>query len=199
MINFIHENQLKGNLRKYGYVSSDNDVVDLVNELQHKVVGDLLKQVQKVHKKVQNGGRVSFPVDYFGGQTNNLTGDIPAFTHIAPDAANLRQLMPLNDPSSALGTERAMQSVMLGGGAQSKQEKFEVSQTAAGKVVKHLIDQESVDLKNVKEFTRISKQKFEYVINDVLQKTKKFDKSQHLQTGTLEKVLKQKKYNSFKA
>lgn len=196
MINFIHEKQLKSNLKRYGYKSSDEEVGKLVNDLQHKVVGDLLKEVKKVHQKVQKGGRVSFPIDYFGGQTNNLSIDAPSFTNISADATNLRQIMPLNDPTGSLSTENAMQSVMLGGG---KKQKFELSQTAARESVKHLISQEDIDIKDSKEFTKISKQKFEYVMDEVLNKAKKSDKSGHLTKETLKKVLQQKKYNSFKA
>lgn len=198
MINFIRDNQLKSNLKKYGYTASDAEVVHLVNDLQHKVVGDLLKQVKKVHQKVQKGGRVSFPIDYFGGQTNNMSIETPSYTTIAADATNLRPAMQLNDPTSALGTERAIQSVMLGGGDIKKQ-KFELSQNAAREVVKHLMQQESVGVKDVKEFTRISKQKFENVMDEVLKKAKKSSTGDVLRKEHIEKVLQQKKYKSFKA
>lgn len=197
MINFIHENQLKSNLKKYGFKSTDQEVNASVNVLQQKVVGDLLNQVKKAQRKVQNGGRVAFPIDYFGGQTNNLSSVGPAYTNISADAVNIRQALPLHDPSSALGTEKAMQSVMFGG--QGKKEKFQVSQTAASKVVKHLMKQEDVTVQDSKEFTRLSKQKFESVMNEVLIKAQKSANADHLSQENIDSILKQKKYKSFKA
>jgi hypothetical protein len=197
MIYFIKDNQLKANLKKYNFQTADKEVFEQINQLQQKVVSDLLqqkkKQLQKQEKQ-QKGGRVAFPIDYFGGQTGNLTAETPAFTNISGNEVNLRQPMLLNDPTQALGTDKAMTSVQLGGAKQ----KYQLSQTAAQEAVKSLSKKEKFDLQDKQDFVRVTKQKFEKVIDDVLTKAQKQEK-QHLSKQNLQQVLEQKKYKSFKA
>lgn len=194
MIYYIKENQLKTNLKKYGFQTYDKDVLGEINQLHRKVVSGLLQQHKKYQKKTQMGGRVSFPIDYFGGTTNNLTNTIPTFTNISGNDVMIRQEMTLHDPSQVLGTEKGMVSALVGGA-----QKFSLSQTASHDVVKALSKQEDVALDDKHRFVQISKQKFENVIDEVLKKTKKQNQQGHLSKDSLVKVLEQKKYKSFKA
>lgn len=198
MIYFIKENQLKSNLKKYDYQSYDSEVLEQVNNLHQKFVSKLIsqkkKQQEKQQKQMQKGGRVSFPIDYFGGQTNNLTTEIPKFTDISANVVDMRQHIPLNDPSQVLGTEKGMVSGMIGG----SKKQYQVSQSASQDIVKSLSQQNKFELEDKQQFTQFTKQKFESLMNEVLLKAKK--KSQgHLTKDSLQEVLEQKKYKSFKA
>lgn len=198
MIYFIKENQLKSNLKKYDYQSYDSEVLEQVNDLHQRFVSKLIsqkkKQQDKQQKQMQKGGRVSFPIDYFGGQTNNLTTETPKFTDISTNDVNMRQHIPLNDPSQVLGTEKGMTSGMIGG----SKKQYQVSQSASQDIVKSLSQQNKFELEDKQQFTQMTKQKFESLMNEVLLKAKK--KSQgHLTKDSLQEVLEQKKYKSFKA
>jgi hypothetical protein len=193
MIYFIKENQLKSNLKKFNYQSYDKQVVQQVNELHQKVVSDLLSQKKK-QQRTQKGGRVAFPIDFFGGQTNNLTTKVPTFTDIAGNDVNSRQELVLNDPSQILGTEKGMLSGMVGGS--SKQ--YQISKTAAQDAVKSISKKEKFDIEDKQQFTQQTKQKFENVITEVLLKAKQKG-SDHLSSEQLDKFLSQKKYKVFKA
>lgn len=196
MTYYIKEKQLKANLKKYGITSYDKDVVEHVNKLHHQVVTDLLQQRQKQQQTIQKGGRVSFPIDYFGGTTNNLSPQVPSFTNVSGNDVSIRQEMLLNDPSQVLGTDKAMTSGMLGGGAV----KFCVSQSASQDVVKSLSRKEKVDLNDKQRFVQVSKQKFEQVVDEIINKAKKQGQQKdHLSQENLSKVLQQKKYKTFKA
>lgn len=197
MIYFIKDNQLKSNLKKFNYHSYDQEVIQQVNELHEKVLSDLFsqkKKQQQKQQKAQKGGRVSFPIDFFGGQTNNLTTDTPDFTNISGNDVNSRQEIPLNDPSQVLGTEQAMTSGLVGGSRQQ----YKLSQTAAQEAVKSLSKQEKFDLQDKQQFTQIAKQKFENVMTEVLTKAKQKGQD-HLSAEQLKKVLSQNKYKVFKA
>lgn len=194
MIYFIKENQLKSNLKKFNYQSYDKDVVQKINELHQQVVSNLLVQKKKQQHKIQNGGRVAFPIDFFGGQTNNLTTKVPSFTDIASNDVNSRQEILLNDPSQVLGTENGMLSGMLGG----SRKQYQISQTAAQDSVKSLSKKEKFDIQDKQQFTQVAKQKFENVMTEVLMKAKQKG-SDHLSSEQLDKVLSQKKYKVFKA
>lgn len=196
MTYYIKEKQLKTNLKKYGITSYDKDVVESVNKLHHQVVTDLLQQRQKQQQTIQKGGRVSFPIDYFGGTTNNLSAQVPPFTNVSGNDVSIRQEMLLNDPSQILGTDKAMTSGMLVGGAGCGAMKFCVSKNASQEVVKSLSRKEKIDLNDKQRFIQVSKQKFEQVIDEVINKTKK---KGHLSKEDLTKVLQQKKYKTFKA
>jgi hypothetical protein len=193
MIYFIKENQLKSNLKKFNYQSYDKEVVQKVNELQQQVVSDLLSQKKKTQKQ-QKGGRVAFPIDFFGGQTNNLTTKVPSFTDIAGNDVNSRQEILLNDPSQVLGTENGMLSGMLGG----SRKQYQISQTAAQDAFKSISKREKFDIQDKQQFTQVAKQKFENVMTEVLMKAKQKG-SDHLSSEQLDKVLSQKKYKVFKA
>lgn len=200
MTYYIKEKQLKANLKKYGITSYDKDVVERVNKLHHQVVSDLLQQRQKQQQTIQKGGRVSFPIDYFGGTTNNLSAQVPPFTNVSGNDVAIRQEMLLNDPSQVLGTDKAMTSGMLTmAGGSSK--KFQVSQSASQEVVKSLARKDKIELNDKQRFIQVSKQKFETVIDEVLNKAKKQGSQGqgHLSEDSLSKVLEQKKYKAFKA
>jgi hypothetical protein len=189
---FINDNQFKTNLKKFGFDSYDNEALEKVNELHQKVVKDLLKQTEKHHKKVQSGGRVAFPIDYFGGHTNGLSTNVPQHTDITPSNELIRPAFLVNDSTQVLGTEKGMTSGMVGGA----KTKYQVSKSAAQKAVTHVMKQEKSDMKNKLKFVEVSNHKFQSVMDDVLQKSS--SKDNHLSIDKLEKVLKQKKYQSFK-
>jgi hypothetical protein len=202
MIYFIKEKQLQTNLKKFGFTSYDSEVLEQVNNLQQKVTKDLLQQhvqKQKQHQKKlqQSGGRVSMPIDYFGGQTNGLSQSAPGFTDVSANNANLRQEMPMNDPSGAFGTEKAMMPLVGG----KQQNLFKLSDTAAKGALKKVADNQEADLtpKQRKHVVDISKQKFESVMTSVLQNIQRSTKDKHLSQGSLKTLLSQKKYKQFKA
>jgi len=178
MIYFIKENQLKANLNKLGVKSVDDDVLEVVNKLQQKVVTDMLKQQQQ---KQQNGGRVSLPIDYFGGQTANLSTSVPSFTDMTPTSTDIRPAL-------------AFQAV--GGG---KDIKYKVSDIAAKACVKKCVEEQAAQLNSMskQQLVKVSKQKFENVMTEVINKAT--SKQGHLSKQKLKEVLSQKKYQQFKA
>lgn len=199
MIYFIKEKQLKSNLKKFGFQSYDQEVVQTINKLHQQVVSDLMQQKQKQQKKLQQkGGRVSMPIDFFGGVTNNLSTETPDFTNISGNDVNSRQEMLLNDPSQVLGTEKGMISgmtvEMLGGG----KTQYQLSQNAAQEAVKSLSKKEKIELQDKQKFTQLTKQKFETTMDKVLKQAKQKGDS-HLSQEKLEKVLGKKVYKLFKA
>jgi len=202
MIYYIKEAQLKANLKKYDIQEYDKEVLERVNQLHQQVVTDLMqqkkKQQEKQQKQQQRGGRVSFPVDYFGGNTTNLSQSTPAFTNISTNDVSIRQEIPLSDASQVLGTDKAMVSgmptAMAGGSAKSK---FQVSQTASQDIVRSVAKRENASIDNKQQFVQVSKQKFENVIDEVLKKAKK--QGSTLSKSNLDQVLQQKKYKAFKA
>jgi hypothetical protein len=151
-------------------------------------------QKKKQQQRTQKGGRVAFPIDFFGGQTNSLTTKVPAFTDIAANDVNSRQEVLLNDPSQVLGTEKGMLSGMIGG----SRKQYQVSQIAAQDAVKSLSKKEKFDIEDKQQFTQVAKQKFENVMTEVLMKAKQKG-SDHLSSEQVDKVLSQKKYKLFKA
>jgi hypothetical protein len=201
MIYFIKELQLKANLKKYDIETYDKQVLQKVNQLHQQVVSDLLKQKQKQEQKqekqrlqLQKGGRVAMPIDFFGGQTNGLAADVPAFTNISGNEVNVRQPIMMNDPTGILGTETAMASLQLGGA----KKQYQLSQNAAQEVVRSLAKEHKLDIQDKRQFVQLSKQKFETTIHEILKKAKKGNDN-HLSKEKLQEVLEQKKYKSFKA
>ena len=164
---FINDNQFKTNLKKFGFDSYDNGVLKTINELHQKVIGDLLQQAEKHQKKVQKGGRVAFPSDYFGGHTNGLSSTVPQYTDITPSSDLIRPSFVVNDSTQVLGTETAMTSGMVGG----TKTKYQVSKSAAQKAVSHVMKQEKSDMKSKLKFVEISNQKFQSVMDAVLEKS----------------------------
>lgn len=181
MTYFIKESQLKTNLNKLGVKSFDADILDTVNALQQKVVHDLLSQQQKQQK----GGRVSFPIDYFGGQTANLSTSTPDFTSMAPTSSVIRPEMPASQDFNGI----------IGGGAR----RYTVSDTAAKECAKKVIQESNVDLdaRSKQQLVKASKQKFESVMTEVINKAT--SKAGTISKQKLQEVLKQKKYQQFKA
>ena len=202
MKDFINQKQVAQNLKKYKFQTFDKEIHEKINKLHHKVFDHQFKHEQKQQKqKQQQGGRVAFPIEYWGSTTNHYSTDVPKFTDITPTQTHLRPAIPLNDPSGVLGTERGMLSGMVGGA--KKQNAFQVSKTAHEQSVREFLQEKNETNKslklNKKDFVNNSKQKFETVMHKVLSKAAKGDKQHHLSNAAFDKVLEQKQFKAFKA
>jgi hypothetical protein len=193
---FIKEKQLFTELKKFGYKSCDSEVVDSINLYHQKVVTNLINKEQRPKK--QKGGRISFPLEYFGGVSNQYTLDAPKFTNVSPSDTMIRQSLPMNDPSGVLGSEKAL----IGGKHQDKQNQFVISNVASTEVLKHVLsEKEDAFINNKKQFAQAAKQKFESSMTEILQKAKKNNKihKTHLSQEDIAKIFQQRKYKSLKA
>lgn len=195
MKDFINQKQVAQNLKKYNLHSFDNEITEKINNLHHKVIEHAFKNHHKQSK--QHGGRVAFPIEYFGSTTNHYSTDVPKFTDITPTQTHLRPAIPLNDPTGVLGTESGVTSGMVGG----KKQSFQVSKNAHEQSVREVLEHhDSSKLKvSKKQFNEDSKQKFEKVIDNVLSKATKKSKQGHLKSEDFDKVLEQKQFKVFKA
>lgn len=191
----ITEKQFKSNVAKFGFKSFDTEVLDSINGIHEKVVGDLLKQYKKQTKKTMKGGRVAFPIAYFGGDSPSSAPEVPV-TSVNGD---IRPEMPLNDPSGVLGTEKAMQPYVLEGG---RRPHFAVTKKAVQNTMKHLQEETGNEFDSAAEaqnFVKVSKQKIEDVMTDILSKaSKSATNTVHLGEAKIADILKLKKYQAFK-
>jgi hypothetical protein len=195
---FIKEKQLFTELKKFGFQSCDDAVMATINEFHQKSVANLLNKNKK--GKNQKGGRISFPVEFFGGVSSHYTLDTPKFTDVSSSDTMLRQPLSLNDPTGVLGSEKAFAPLV--GGKQDKQKHFLISNVASKEVLKHLLaEKPDLQVGNKKQFAEEAKQKFETSMTEVLTKAKKSNKSHstHLTQVDIQKILEQKKYKSLKA
>lgn len=204
MKDFINQKQVAQNLKKYNFQTFDEEIHEKINKVQHKVFEQQLKQ-QKKSQKQQQGGRVAFPIEYWGSTTNHYSADVPKFTDITPTETHLRPAIPLNDPSGVLGTEGGVLSGMVGGA--KKQNVFQVSKKTHEQSAREFLkDKENNESKksstfklNKKDFINASKQKFETIIDKVLSKAAKGGKQNHLSNAAFDKILEQKQFKAFKA
>jgi hypothetical protein len=203
----ITEKQFKSNVAKFGFKSFDAEVLDSINGVHTKVIGDLMKQFKK-QKKTMKGGRVAFPIAYFGGDAPSSAPEMS----VASIDGDIRPEMPLNDPSGVLGTEKAMQPYVAEGG---RRPHFVVTKKAVQSTMKHL--QESQETGNTfdtsaeaQNFVNVTKQKIEDVMTDILSKASNTAKSTvskasntatntvNLGAAKIADILRLKKYQTFK-
>lgn len=198
MKDIITQHQVAQNLKKFHFTSFDDEVHDKIQLIHQKVIRQELKHhLQQVKKQEQQGGRVAFPIDYFGSSTNSYSSSVPSFTNIAPTGTYIRPSILLNDPSSVLGTEKGVLSGMVGG----KKSLFQISKKHHEQGVRDVV-KEVNGLKQkvvMKKLQDDSKQKFEKIMNDVLTKVSNSTKQHHLRIEDFDKVLDQKKYKSFQS
>lgn len=159
----ITEKQFKSNVAKFGFKTFEPEVLDRVNVIHKKIVGDLLKQYKKQKKKTMKGGRVAFPITYFGGDVNSSQASI---------SGDIRPEMPLNDPSGVLGTDKALQPYVADGGSRPH---FVVTKKAVLTSVKHLIGGDGENKvfgnsKNMDKFLRDAKEKLGQTFTDMFTK-----------------------------
>jgi hypothetical protein len=190
----ITEKQFKSNVAKFGFKTFDTKVLDSINGVHEKVIGDLMKQFKK-QKKTMKGGRVAFPIAYFGGDAPSSAPEI-SVTSVDGD---IRPEMPLNDPSGVLGTDKAMQPYIAEGG---RRPHFAVTKKAVQSTMKHLQEEtgNSFDTSaEAQNFLNVSKQKIEDVMTDILSKASKTaTNSVHLGEAKIADILRLKKYQTFK-
>lgn len=189
MTNFIKENQLKANLKNLNVEVDKKDmpfVLNVANKLHGNLVSSMLSK-RKVLQHQQNGGRVSFPIDYFGGDTATLSGSTPSHTTSTGDHY-------LHDPSGFLGTDQAL-APFVGGGLFKR---YTLSQSAANNCTKHYMDSMGLEFSTPKTrqlFINGSKHAFEKVFTDVLNRST--DKDGKLSKSKIEKTMSLKKFNKF--
>jgi hypothetical protein len=203
MQHYITEKQFKSNVAKFGFKSYDSDVLDSINGVHEKVVGDLMKQFNKSKKQKQKGGRVAFPIAYFGGHTPSSGPEITVVTGVTGVNGDIRPEMPLNDPSGVLGTEKAMQPYIAEGG---RRPHFAVTKKAVHSSMKHLQEETGTEFNSaaeVQNFVNVSKQKIEDVMTDILSKASNTAKhaandTVNLGAAKIADILRLKKYQTFK-
>lgn len=194
----LTKHQVAQNLKKYNFTSFDDNVQQLFNNIHDKVIEQQLKLHLQKSKHHQQGGRVAFPIEYFGGVTNSYSPSVPPFTNINPSDSYLRPPLALNDPTGVFGTEKGMLSGMVGGASKST---FKISSKKHEEAARYTLQKhnDKQHLVSKKVFYEQSKQKFESKMHDLLSDISKATKSKHLSVSDLNKVLDKKKYKSLKA
>jgi hypothetical protein len=203
----ITEKQFKSNVAKFGFKTFDTEVLDSINGVHEKVVGDLMKQFKKQKQnRKQKGGRVAFPIAYFGGDAPSSAPEIS----VASVDGDIRPEMPLNDPSGVLGTDKAMQPYIAEGG---RRPHFAVTKKAVQSTMKHLQEETGNTFDTSAEaqnFVNVTKQKIEDVMTDILSKASNTAKSTvskasntanntvNLGAAKIADILRLKKYQTFK-
>lgn len=173
--------QLKTQAKKFGFQQVDEDALQLVNEVQEKLIKKLLT-------KKQRGGRYSLPLEYFSGTPSGNYSDNNTFTNISATDNAIRQALPLNDPTGVLGTDKAF-APFVGGKCCAK---FEVSEKGVKASIKQFQDDKSV----TKEQTKYAKTKFETLMTEALNKINKIGNTTTLKESDLRKALSLKKYQA---
>lgn len=173
--------QLKTQAKKFGFQQVDEDALQLVNEVQEKLIKKLLS-------KKQRGGRVSLPLEYFSGTPSGNYSDNNTFTNIAATDSAIRQAIPLNDPTGVLGTDKAV-APFVGGGSCAK---FEVSENVVKASIKNLQEDKAVP----KALVQHAKTKFETLMTEAFNKISKKHNTAKLQKSDLSKALSLKKYQA---
>lgn len=208
MRDFISEKQFAQNISKFGFQTYDKNVHNKVNDILYTVVKKQLRQNNS--SKTQKGGRVSFPLEYFGTATNNYSANMPSFTNLTSTETFIRSPMLLHDPTNVLGTPKGMTSGMPSGmtsemtsgmiGGGRTQNKFKVTNSAIKDVVKDIshTQYKKKSVQNDPELLQNSKQKFESVMNEMLHKVSHSSKQHHLSEKDFKQVLQLKKYKAFK-
>lgn len=201
MRDFISEKQFAQNISKFGFQTYDKNVHNKVNNILYKVVEKQVRQNNS--SKTQKGGRVSFPLEYFGTATNSYSPTLPSFTNLTSTETFIRSPMLLHDPTNVLGTPKGMTSGMpseMIGGGRTQQLKFKVTNSAIKDVAKDISQHQSnkKSIQNDPELLQNSKQKFESVMNEMLHKISRSSKQHHLSEKEFKQVLQLKKYKAFK-
>lgn len=193
----ITEKQFKSNIAKFGFKTFDSEVLDSINGVHNKVIGDLMKQFKKQKKKTMKGGRVAFPIAYFGGDAPSGAPEVSG--SVASVDGDIRPEMLLNDPSGALGTDKAMQPYIAEGG---RRPHFAITKKAVQSSVKHYAQNNGNEFNSAVEketFVNVAKQKIEDTMTDILSKASKTaTNSVHLGEAKIADILKLKKYQTVK-
>lgn len=178
--------QLKTQAKKFGFQQVEEDALELVNDTHQKLIRKLLS------KKQRGGNRVSMPLEYFSGTPSGNYSDNNTFTNVSATNSVIRPSIPLNDPSSVLGTSKAF-APFVGGG----RPKFEVSDKSIKESIKQLQEErqeQNSHRKQQQELTKHAKTKFETLMTDVLSKVSNKANSSTLYKSDLRKELSLKKY-----
>lgn len=185
----IPKQHIKVQLKKFGYKDADDGVYDLINDYHQAFVRHLVSK-RNFKSKYQKGGRVSFPLEYFGGNTSAYSAS-PSYTDTGVTDTLIRPPVLLHDPSGGLATPKAMEP-LVGGGTPL----FQVSKTSCKNAIQQLnVDTHGVDKQNLIEDT---KQKIEKLMTRAINKAKKTSQSSTLKERDLSGVLTLQSYKNFK-
>lgn len=185
----ISKQHINGQLKKFGYHNAEEGVHNLINDYHQSFVRHLLAK-RNFKTTYQKGGRVSMPLEYFGGNTSSYSSS-PTYTDISSTDSLLRPSIILNDPSGGLATPKAMEG-LVGGGTPC----FQVTKAACKNAVEQFdIDKQGVDKHRLVEDT---KQKFEKLMTKALKNAKRSSKSSTLKEKDLSAVLNLQSYKNFK-
>jgi hypothetical protein len=191
----ISSRHLKTQAKKFGFQQVEDEAIELVNDVQEKLVKKLLKSS---HKK-QCGGRVSLPIQYFSPSSSSNFTNSTTHTDISATDSSIRQSIPLNDPTGVLGTDKAFAPFV--GGAQRKFEVLDKSVKAAIKQQQennsnNMHQQSKQERQQQQHLARHAKTKFETLMTEVFSKVSKQANSSTLQESDLRKALSLKKYQA---
>ncbi len=187
----ISKRHIKGQLKKFGYNDAEEGVHNLINDYHRSFVRHLLAK-RNFRATYQKGGRVSMPLEYFGGNTSSYSSS-PVYSDISSTDSLLRPSIVLNDPSGVLATPKAMEG-LVGGGTPC----FQVTKAACKNAVEQFeIEKQGVDKHRLVEDT---KQKFEKLMTKALKNAKRSSKSKSstLKERDLSAVLNLQSYKNFK-
>lgn len=191
----IAEKNLKSSMKSVGFTSFDSRVHSLIESclvnFSASVVSKASKLAQRsgsasvnedhvmhvMQGKSQNGGaETTFPLEYFGVRTNHYSENAPVGTNMSVTDTDIRPAFVVQDP----------QRIIKGGGVA-----FSVPFTS----VKQAVTKFGVQVRVSAQ--KLIQQKFERELSTVLSKAKKLEKSEHLTSSALEKVLAQRQYQKL--
>lgn len=185
----ISKQHIKGQLKKFGYKDAEEGVYKMINDYHQAFINDVVSK-RNFKSKYQKGGRVAFPLEYFGANTSSYSVS-PQHTDVSATDALIRQPLLLNDPSGGLATPKAMEP-LVGGGAPC----FQLTKSACKTAIEQCeLNSNGVDKQMLVQDT---KQKIEKLMTKALNKTKSISKSSTLKESDLSSVLSRQSYKNFK-
>lgn len=186
----IPKQHINKQVRKFEYNQVENGVYQLINDYHDAFVKHFTSK-RDLHSKYQKGGRVAFPLEYFGGNTTSYTSS-PSYTNISSTEAFVRPPILLNDPSGSLATPKAMEPLVGGRGTC-----FQLTKSAC----KNALEKSNVHFHalNKQKLAEDMQQKFERIMTKALHLTKKRYKTSNLKESDLASVLNLQSYKNFKA
>lgn len=162
---------LSRNLKKWGFSTHANEI--------HEVFESTLQNfVNKKAKKVQKGGRIVLPSEYFGVNSGRYTANAAPGSSLAVSEQFIREPLSASDPTGAI----------VGGGR-----RFEVSQKSVAESVK------SAGMRLNKAEKSALKSEYEKKMTELMNSvSRKYKGESHLSLSALEEGMKMEKYRSLR-
>lgn len=163
---------LSRNLKKWGFSTHSEEV--------HEFVENTLENfINRKVKKVQKGGRIVLPSEYFGVNSGRYSADAAPGSSLSVSEQFIREPLAASDPTGAI----------VGGG-----KRFEVSQKAVAESLKKCGGKFSGAEKSA------LKSEYEKKMTELMNSVARKHKGEtHMSVATLKEGLKMEKYRSLRA